>query len=70
MNQSPRELGGQPPVHRPRRFHVKQARSFTAEEFGNGIIKFRFPEGKGASESQGTQGKAAQTGKHKAAATA
>lgn len=49
---------------------VEKARSFSAEQFGEGIVGFRFPEGKGEAEIPATQGKTARTGKAKAPATA
>jgi hypothetical protein len=51
---------------------VEKAQRFPAEEFGKGLVGFRFPEseteGKGEAESQATQGKSARTGKAKASA--
>ncbi len=49
---------------------VEKAQRFPAEEFGKGLVGFRFPEAKGEADSPATQGKTAQTGKAKAAATA
>jgi hypothetical protein len=49
---------------------VEKAQRFPAEAFGEGMVGFRFPEGKGEADSQTTQGKAARTGKAKVTATA
>jgi hypothetical protein len=47
---------------------VEKARRFPAEEFGKGLVGFRFPESKG--EGQTAETKPARTSKAKAAASA
>jgi hypothetical protein len=57
---------------------VEKAQRFPAEEFGDGMVGFRFPQGEGKgesqtaapSESQTAGSKSARTGKRKATATA
>jgi hypothetical protein len=53
---------------------VDKAQRFPAEEFGKGLVGFRFPEsetgGKGEAQTPATQGKSARTGKAKASAAA